>query len=72
MIFGLPVVKCYSEALALLGDGLECLQQAAPGFFVGVAGVTKPGLKGEWVIRTAIWFSTGFFVAHDLVSELPA
>ena len=47
------MVKCYSEALALLGDGLECLQQVAPWIFVGVAGVTKPGLKGEWVIRTA-------------------
>ena len=47
MIFGLPVVKCYSEALALLGDSLECLQQAAHWILVGVAGVTKPGLKGE-------------------------
>ena len=66
------MVKCYSEALALLGDGLECLQQAAPWIFVGVAGVTKPGLKGEWVIRIAHLVSTGFFVAHDLVSELLA
>ena len=48
------------------------LAASCPLDFAVVAGVTKPGLKGEWVIRTAHLVFHRVFVAHDLVSELPA